>query len=599
QMLPHPPETNQSKQIRLEHPSVYQLTTKKEQHENLTRVMFGERNLNKTNRTILLVGETGTGKSTLIDALLNYAIGVKFEEEIWFQIVEEERGCQIESQTSDVIVYQIYGFEDKTLPYSLTIVDTPGYGDTRNQELDAKVAAKLLSLFGQANCVNEINAVGLVMKASDNRLTDRLICQTETQTSDVIVYQIFDFKGQILSSSLTIIDTPGFGYMRGLQHDEVSQILLELFRSEEVHEINAVGLVMKATDNSLSDRLMYVLNSAMSLFGKDLEENIVALITHSDGRNPRNALQALEAANIKSSNREFIYFVFNNCQHEDRAKNRELLEIAYQTSLKGFKEFMLFLDETKPQKLKTTVEVLKERTQLTACIQNLQQRIKEIELKQNEIQKIKEAYNKYQEQMKENEDFSIEVDDVYKKKKSIRGGMWLLVFYEGALTCSVCEENCHYPGCTIAWSPGRCQVMKDGRCTVCTNKCPASDHVKENWRYKIKTRKLQKTLEDVKEKYEKNKAECEKKLTLLENLEKENDNLTSKWSLLLDEAYSHVIRLEKIALKVESVSTLVHLDFLMEKMREKGDQEKVKKLEEMKSRVNEGTNTALRYAKNS
>ncbi|XP_038160637.1 uncharacterized protein LOC119796238 isoform X1 [Cyprinodon tularosa] len=499
-------------------PAVLLFKTKKERFSRWTRATLGNKHERQRNKTILLVGEGGAGKSTLVNTLVNYAIGVMFEDDVWFQIVEEEEGR----------------------------------------------------------------------------------CQTETQTSDVIIYQIFDFKGQILSSSLTIIDTPGFGYMRGLQHDEkVSQILLELFRSEEVHEINAVGLVIKATDNSLSDRLMYVLNSVTSLFGKDLEENIVALITHSDGRNPRNALQALEAANIKSSNREFIYFVFNNCQHEDRAKNRELLKIAYQTSLKGFKEFMLFLDETEPQKLKTTVEVLKERTQLTACIQNLQQRIKEIELKQNEIQKIKEAYNKYQEQMKKNEEFSIEVDGVYKKKKSIRGGMWLLVFYEGAVTCSVCEENCHYPGCTIAWSPELCEVMKDGRCTVCTNKCPASVHVKENWRYKIKTRKVQKTLEDVREKYEKNKAECEKKLTLLENLEKENINLTSKWLLLLDEAYSHVIRLEKIALKVESVSTLVHLDFLIEKMREKGDLRKVKKLEEMKSRVNEVTNTALRYAKNS
>ncbi|XP_015252208.1 PREDICTED: uncharacterized protein LOC107098860, partial [Cyprinodon variegatus] len=499
-------------------PKVFQLKTKKEKLDSWSRVTLGDKNENQTNQTILLVGETGAGKSTLVNALVNYAIEMKFEDEEWNVIVEEEESrCPTESQTSDVIVYQISGFEGQTLPFSLTIIDTPGFGSTRG-----------------------------------------------------IKYE-----------------------------EELYKKLSQLFQSKDgVHEINAVGLVMKATDNRMSDRLMYVLNSVTSLFGKDLEKNIIALITHSDGRKPRNALQALEAANVKSSNNEIIHFLFNNCQHEDRRNDREFLELANQMSMKGLENFMTFLGSTKPQPLKITAEVLNERIRLTACIQNLQERINENELKQNELKPIKAEYNKREEEMKENQKFTIEVDEAYKEKEPIHGGMWWLFFYEGAVTCSVCEENCHHPGCTMAWYPGHCKVMKRGRCTVCTNKCPAADHVKEKWRYVIKTRKVQKTLEDLKEKYEKNKEECEEKSSLLENLKQENRNLEIEWSLLLDKAYEHVMKLEKIALKVESVSTLVHLDFLMEKMKEKGDLGKVKKLEEMKSRVSEGTSAALRYAKN-
>ncbi|XP_015252210.1 PREDICTED: uncharacterized protein LOC107098862 [Cyprinodon variegatus] len=500
-------------------PKVFQLKTKKEKLGSWTRVTLGDKNENQTNQTILLVGETGAGKSTLVNILVNYAIGMKFEDEEWTVIVKDEEGrCSIESQTSEVIVYQIFGLEGQTLPFSLTIIDTPGFGDTR-----------------------------------------------------------------------------------GIEHDKVVyQKLLQLFRSKDgVHEINAVGLMMKASDNRMSGRLMYVLNSVTSLFGKDLEKNIVALITHSNGRKPKKALQALKAANVKSSENEIIYFLFNNCQHEDRKDDREFLELADQISMKGLKNFMTFLESTKPQPLEITAEVLNERIRLEACIQNLQDRIKENDLKQREIRQIEKAYENHEEEMMEHQNFTIEVDEVYKEKEPINGGMWLLVFYEGAITCSVCEENCHHPGCTTAWYPGRCEVIKDGRCTVCTNKCPASVHVKEKWRYVRKTKKVQKTLEDLKEKYEKNKEECEEKSSLLENLKLENRNLEKERALLLDEAYSHVIILEQIALKVESVSTLVHLDFLMEKMREKGDQRKVKKLEEMKSRVNEGTNAALRYAKNS
>ncbi|XP_028456710.1 uncharacterized protein LOC114570586 [Perca flavescens] len=470
---------------------------------------FGEKNPNKINKTILLVGETGTGKSTLINALVNYAMGVEWEDDVWFQIVEEEKRSQSESQTSEVIVYQIFGFEDKTLPYSLTIIDTPGYGDTR-----------------------------------------------------------------------------------GIQHDDIiSQRLIDLFLSEDgVHEINAVGLVMRASVNRLSDRLRYILDSVVSLFGKDIEKNIVALITHSDERTPKNALQALEAANIKCARNEKyqpVHFLFDNCQDEDRIEDAEDLKHADEITTEGMNQFTNFLVETVPQSLETTVGVLEEQIKLTACIQNMQHRIELIDLKQTEIQLTQGALKKHEEEMKNNDKFNIEVDEVYKNKEPIDGGRWGLVFYEGATCCTVCEETCHYPGCTLAWDPKHCEVMKDGRCTSCTGKCPASDHVKEKWKYVTKTRKVEKTLTDVKKKYEKNKAGGESKLSLLETLEKNLEGLQKDKDRFLEESFQHVVKLEQIALKIDAVPTHDHLDFLIEKMKEKGDAEKERKLEEIKSGMDE------------
>ncbi|XP_028456701.1 uncharacterized protein LOC114570576 [Perca flavescens] len=458
---------------------------------------LGEKNPNKNNKTILLVGETGTGKSTLINALVNYAMGVKWKDDVWFKIVEEETKSQSESQTSDVIVYQIFGFEDKTLPYSLTIIDTPGYGDTR-----------------------------------------------------------------------------------GIEHDmNIMERLFYLFRSEDgVHEINAVGLVLTGSVNRLSDRQRYIFDSVASLFGKDMEKNIVALITHSNGRTPKNALQALETAKIKCARDEKnqpVCFLFDNCQHEDRTEDAEALKHADKISMKGMNQFRNFLVKTEPQRLETTLNVLNERIRLTACIQNLQDRIELIDLKQTEIQQTQDGLKMYKREMKNNEKFTVEVDVPYKDKEPIDGGKWGLVFYEAATCCTVCEENCHYPGCTMAPKPGHCEVMKGGRCTSCSGKCPVSAHVKENWKYVNKTMKVQKTLKDVKAKYEMNKKETEKQGNLLESLQKEKETLEANKTRLLDEAYHHVVKLEEIALNVVSLSTYVHLDFLIKEMEKKNDTEKV------------------------
>uniref|UniRef100_A0A3B4TBP2 Uncharacterized LOC111238816 n=2 Tax=Seriola dumerili TaxID=41447 RepID=A0A3B4TBP2_SERDU len=498
-------------------PTVYQLTTKKEAFGTMTKVIVGEKNHNNENKTILLVGETGTGKSSLINTLVNYSMGVKFKDDIWFEIVEREKRSQTQSQTSDVTVYEIFDFKENTLPYSLTIIDTPGYGDTRGIELDVIVSHRLFDLFSSEN---------------------------------------------------------------------------------GVHEINAVGLVMKATENRLSDRLKYVFDSVISLFGRNVEENIVALITHSTGRTPKNALKALEDAKIKCARNEKnqpVHFLFDNCQNEDRTEDtKTALESAWDLTNQKMGKFINFLETSTPQKLVSTVEVLQSRIKLAACIHNLQDRIKLIELKQKEIKQNREVLKKHEKEMMKNEKFIVDIDEAYKDKETTEGGRRWLFFHEGAVCCTVCEETCHYP-CTLARTPKRCKIMERGHCIVCTNRCPVSAHVKQNWRFVNKTKKVQKTEKQMKEKYEKNKSQSDSKLSLLENLEKEMRELTAEKTQWLEEAYRHVVRLDQIALNVDSVSTHVHLDFLIEKMKDSGDTEKVRKLVEMKIRVDRRVPAALRF----
>ncbi|KAH3768306.1 hypothetical protein DPMN_169518 [Dreissena polymorpha] len=54
-------------------------------------------------KTLLMIGETGTGKSTLVDGMANYILGVAWSDPFRFNIVnlEEEEKQKIRNQVNN------------------------------------------------------------------------------------------------------------------------------------------------------------------------------------------------------------------------------------------------------------------------------------------------------------------------------------------------------------------------------------------------------------------------------------------------------------------------------------------------------------------
>ncbi|XP_053391493.1 uncharacterized protein LOC128554263 [Mercenaria mercenaria] len=140
----------------------------------------GKRRNNVTKeKTIMVVGATGTGKSTLVDGMVNYLLGVNWVDQFRFSIIDLEaeekarKGNQAESQTEWITVYTIHPEPGGRLDFRLSIIDTPGFGDTRGLDRDNQIVEQIRSLFteGGTRGVTFIDAICFLIKAPDARLT--------------------------------------------------------------------------------------------------------------------------------------------------------------------------------------------------------------------------------------------------------------------------------------------------------------------------------------------------------------------------------------------------------------------------------------------
>ncbi|XP_016300355.1 uncharacterized protein LOC107656923, partial [Sinocyclocheilus anshuiensis] len=260
---------------------------------------------------------------------------------------------------------------------------------------------------------------------------------------------------------------------------EVAENLATLFQSNDgVREVDAVCFVTKASNNRLSDRQHYIISSILSLFGKDIVNNIVFLITHSDGLPPKNVISAIKKAKIpcrrdkkEYKNGQPVYFSFNNRQAEERHIERRYIRAqrdAWEDSVEDVKQFLHSLDEKNRRSLELTSSVLIQRIRFEATICNLQLRVQEKELKIAEKHQIQNTIRQNKEKIDRHTDFSIPFKKPVKMKVPIESKSWK---HRKAMTCTICEENCHEFDCWWGSDPSKCEVMKDGYCTVCTGKC--------------------------------------------------------------------------------------------------------------------------------
>lgn len=381
--------------------------------------------------------------------------------------------------------------------------------------------------------------------------------------------------------TLNIIDTPGFGDTRGLEKDQCTVNQIRHLFSEEgakgVLYIDAVCFIVKAPDARLTASQKYIFSSIMALFGKDIKSNICTLVTFADGAEPP-VLASLTEAKLPFGST----FQFNNSALFAANKNltsTSLSPIFWEMGCKSFQEFFDKICNFETRSLALTKDVLKEREQLKQVITSISPQVKAGLSKLSELRNQLEVFQRNRADIENNKDFEYEVDEVKQVKVELKPGQHVT----NCLHCNItCHENCAYADDD---QKRNCCVMTNDYCTVCTKKCIWSDHKNTRYIFRYNTEKVKKTYTEMKKKYEKAKGSKMTHQAFIEGLTRDVENLFDCVKRRMGEMKRCKSRLEIIALRPDPLSTVEHLDLMIqaeEMEKHPGFEQRIKMLNEFR-----------------
>ena len=155
-------------------PTVYHLSMRKSYTvEKYAKFEYGKATDGTANKVLMIVGAIGSGKSTLINGMINYLLGVEWDDEFRLKLIHEEVTTQIKSVTKLISTYTFHNQDDFPLPYSLTIIDTPGFGDTEGIARDKEITSQIQEFFSLSSeqGIDHLDGIGFVTQGGLSRLT--------------------------------------------------------------------------------------------------------------------------------------------------------------------------------------------------------------------------------------------------------------------------------------------------------------------------------------------------------------------------------------------------------------------------------------------
>ena len=454
---------------------------------------------------IIAMGQTGTGKTTLLNALTNYLMEVRKEDEFRYHLVEEDlNSTQTQSITSEVNTYAIRPKNKQHPP--LVIIDTPGYGDSKGIDKDK----------------------------------------------------------------------------------EIDNMLMELF-TKKVDRIHLICFVAKASSNRLTSVESYIFTKVLNMFGKDVAENFLFMLTFSDGGEPqfKESLQdgSSMVAKIIPTIKEPWALEFNNSVVFQKLDSKNKL-VSYYWDIyeESMKQFLEKLKNIKAKSLIRTREVISQRKHLDLVLHSLQTELTRLISVKGMIEDMMEKYKTFVDKMDASKDYMIPYQEPFFVKHPRPTNCTTL--------CMTCTYTCHKE-CGLAPGDSKelCSSMEGNYCGTCPKRCHYSSHINTDHIIEWKTRTAYKSSKELEENYFNAKSSKSKAEQVLDGLAGDIEVILIKCVQYQEDIKNCINKLNEIALHNGSFKTLNdYLDMLISNeshLMESGWKSRVENLRAMRKKNDE------------
>ena len=426
----------------------------------------------------MAVGQTGCGKTTLLNSFINYLLGIEIDDDFRYEIIHESFGTsQSISQTSEVTVYNIKGING--LP-PIQIIDTPGFGDTR-----------------------------------------------------------------------------------GIKQDMIITSQIEKTFKEKLNNLNAICFVAQSSNARLTSNQKYIFTSVLDLFGEDVKENFIAMLTFCDGGVPQ-VVASLEDPNCVFSTviphiQKPWYYKFNNSAIFSSNREDEFTKMFFKLGMKSFEEFTNKLIKLPRKSLTQSKQVLEERNRLEKCVEILTVKLRAGLDKVEYIKGILKMVSSLKGDLNDSKNFTKVIKTPKIRQVPVPPGNYMT-------TCMTCSTTCHKYCCISDDGDKRgCACISGDYCIRCKGKCHWTQHKNRPYYYEDYMAEETVTLTELKQKYCDSKSNLDTKTQLLMGAKKDLVNLNMECINTQDLITKSINRLQEIALnKTVFESSEEHIELLIE-----------------------------------
>lgn len=461
-------------------------------------------------KIIMVIGQTGSGKTTLLNSLINALCGIQLQDDFRYIIIDE-------------------------------LAKDSGVEDPNNQ--------------------------------------------SKSRTSYVTAYNIDSIND---NPPITIIDTPGFGDSRGIKFDEkIVEMIRDLFKNW-IDTVDAICFVASSSSPRLTTTQKYIFSSIISLFGNDIADNFVPMLTFCDGKEPQILASLLDKeSTFRKSIYDYIkdkepwYLQFNNSAIFESNRTGKFTELFWELGMDSFKLFFTKLSSLKSKSLNHSKNVLdiRERMQnkILALRPKLDQGLILMEAMRKEINEIKintDLINKTR-------NFKIKTKRPNVTRENLPPG-------RHTTTCLICNFTCHQ-NCYYSNNEDKkncCSMNYNGFCTVCPKKCRWQEHVNVPYIIKHGEIEVEETVEELKKKYFDSSNKLSLSDQIIKGKELELEKIMVDCYYIQDEIRECIEKLKAEALYPNVNETSEeYIDMLIESEkseRKKGYKDRIKSLESIK-----------------